>query len=90
MSTKNIDNAVSEYVKANADDNSFITGWVAVVSVSSLQHDTENTDGYITVASDGLSHHVQIGLLDVAIADKKNNMLISTLHSFFVGNEDED
>jgi len=90
MSTKNIDNAVTEYVKENADEGSFVTGWVVVVSLSSMTHDAGNTDGYVSIASEGLPHHVQMGLLDVSLADRKNNMLISTLHSFFTGEEEDE
>lgn len=93
MSTKNIDKAIDEYIKDGGADSSFVTGWVLVASLSSPSHSDSQSDGYITVASEGLPHHIQVGLLSVAMEDKKNVGFVGSLQSYFeaaFGDDDED
>ena len=77
---KGIEDAVDEYVKDGMED-AFITGWILIASVSSPQHDIGESDGYVTITSDGLPHHAQVGLLQVAQNDKQSMSLIASLGS---------
>lgn len=74
-----IDDAISGHVKSQRSKSSIVTGWILVASVS----DSENPehDGYIMQSSAALSHHTQVGLLSVALDDKRNLGLISTINS---------
>lgn len=74
-----IDDALTDHVKAQRGGSSIVTGWVLVASVS----DSENPehDGYILQSSAALSHHTQVGLLSVALDDKRNIGLLSTIKS---------
>ena len=67
-----LENAVDAHIKNTNEDGTFATGWVIVSSISSPSHDMGASDGYITYTSDGLPHHAQIGLLTLALDDKKN------------------
>lgn len=65
---KKLENAVDEYIKGKSEeDGTFVTGWVLVASLSSPDHDSTHTDGYVTISSEGLPHHAQVGLLNVAL-----------------------
>ena len=90
---KGIEDAVDEYVK-DGMDGAFVTGWVLVASVSSPEHDIGSSDGYVTVSSDGLPHHVQIGLLQVAQNDKQSMSVIASLggmlNSLYDDEEDDE
>jgi hypothetical protein len=79
-STRNIDDALDEYVK-NGMEGAFITGWITVASISSPEHDAGLRDGYITITSDGLQHHAQLGLLQVAQQDKQSVSMVASLGS---------
>jgi hypothetical protein len=84
MSTVNetfraLENAIDAHIKNTNEEGIFPTGWLIVSSVSSPEHDIGATDGYITYTSDGLPHHAQIGLLTLALDDKKNMGILSTL-----------
>lgn len=85
-----IDDAVNEYVKATTVDGAFVTGFFIVASVSSPQHDVGNSDGYVTIPSDGLPYHSQIGLLQVALLDKNNMSFMGSLNSTLNFIEDDD
>jgi hypothetical protein len=87
---KGIDNAVDEYIKENGGEDSFITGWILVASMSSPSHDSGLTDGYVTVTSDGLPHHVQLGLLQVAMQDKQSMAMVASMASMLGGIDEED
>jgi hypothetical protein len=87
---KGIDNAVDEYIKENGGEDSFITGWILVASMSSPTHDSGLTDGYVTVTSDGLPHHVQLGLLQVAMQDKQSIAMVASMASMLGGADEED
>lgn len=86
---KGIDNALDEYIKNSGGEDSFITGWILVASMSSPTHDSGLTDGYVTVTSEGLPHHVQLGLLQVAQQDKQSLAMVASMASI-LGADDED
>ncbi len=86
---KGIDNALDEYIKSNGGEDSFVTGWILIASISSPNHDSGLTDGYVTVTSDGLPHHVQLGLLQVAQQDKQSLAMVASMASI-LGADDED
>ena len=87
---KGIDNALDEYIKNNGGEDSFVTGWIMVASISSPTHDSGLTDGYVTVTSDGLPHHVQLGLLQVAQQDKQSIALVASMASLLGSNEGDE
>lgn len=91
--TRSIDNAVDDYVK-DGMDGAFVTGWILVASISSPSHDIGSSDGYVTVTSEGLPHHAQIGLLQVAQNDKQSMSVIASLGSmvseFYEEDEEDD
>ena len=89
-SYKALDDAVSAHLKeSTGSDAVFPTGWVLVSSVSSMSHDEENSDGYMTFTSDGLPYHSHVGLLEVAMEDRRNSGLLSAIQSA-IGYDDED
>lgn len=75
---KNIEEALDGYVKEGMD-GAFVTGWILVASVSSPSHDIGESDGYVTVTSEGLPHHAQVGLLQVAQNDKQSMSVLASL-----------
>ena len=84
-----LNDAMSKYV--NDDENNFIvTGWLTVMSVSSINDLDGSNDGYLVVSSDGLPHHTQIGLLEVASNDIRNTALIATISSALSSIIDDD
>jgi hypothetical protein len=87
---RGIDNAISSYIKGEGEDGSFVTGWLMIASVSSPDHDSTHTDGYVTVTSDGLPHHTQIGLLNVALDDKRALSMFSAMGAIAVNMNEED
>lgn len=87
---KGIDKAVDEYIKESGGEDSFITGWIMVASMSSPTHDSGLTDGYVTVTSDGLPHHVQLGLLTVAMQDKQSIAMVASMASILSAGDDEE
>jgi hypothetical protein len=89
MSIADIDKAIDEYVKASMD-GAFPTGWVLVASVSSVVHDKYSSDGYTTITSDGLPHHVQLGLLQVAQFDKQSMSMIASMGSLIASRDEDD
>ena len=76
---KDLDEAISEHLREAAQESVFSTGWVLVASVSSVLHDSDNVDGYMTFTSDGLQHHSHIGLLSIALDERKNIGLLSLI-----------
>lgn len=89
MDTKSIDKAVDEYVK-DGSEGGFTTGWILVASISSPAHDIGTTDGYVTVSSDGLPHHAQLGLLKMAMDDKAAQAILASMASIMGQYGDED
>ena len=80
-----IDDAITAHVKAQRSKSSIVTGWVVVASISDSEHIEH--DGYIMQSSPSLGHHNQVGLLSVALDDKRNLSLISTINAIF-GDDD--
>lgn len=72
-----IDNAISNHIKGNRSRTSILTGWIVIASVSDIE--SEERDGYVMQASERLPHHTQLGLLSMALEDKKNISMIATI-----------
>ena len=79
MSKKSIENAINDYVRGETKGKSFPTGWVIVASLAPPAGDTGSGDSYLTLSSEGLPVHTQLGLLELAQADVKNMSLISMI-----------
>lgn len=89
---KNIEEALDAYIKDGMKD-AFVTGWILVASVSSPSHDIGESDGYVTVTSEGLPHHAQVGLLQVAQNDKQSMSVLASLGGMLndiYGEEDDE
>jgi hypothetical protein len=89
---RHIEKAIDDYVKAGGDGQEFITGWILVGAVASSSLDNIGHNGYITVTSDGLPHHAQLGLLAVAQQDKQAGATINNLYKFgdaLLGDDDD-
>ncbi len=80
-----IDDAINTHVKTNRTKSSIVTGWIVIASVSDVEN--ADRDGYIMQASQSLPHHTQIGLLNMALDDKRNIGIISTLKAFMDGHD---
>jgi hypothetical protein len=50
-----------------------------VLSISVKHPTMPGGDGYISLHSEGLPYHSQIGLLHAALEDKNNQILVNTL-----------
>ena len=74
-----IDDAINKHVKTNRTKSSIVTGWVMVASVSDVEN--ADRDGYIMQSSQSLPHHTQIGLLNLALEDKKNMSMLATIRA---------
>jgi len=72
-----IDDAINLHVKTNKTKSSIVTGWIVIASVSNVEN--PELDGYIVQSSQSLPHHTQIGLLNMALDDKRNIGIISTI-----------
>lgn len=72
-----IDNAINTHVKTNRTKGSIVTGWIVIASVSDVEN--ADRDGYIMQSSESLPHHTQVGLLSMALDDKRNIGIVSTL-----------
>lgn len=81
---KALDAAIDSHIKdVYAEDGTFITGWVLVASVSSPDHDASASDGYISFSSEGMPHHAGIGLLNMALEEKRSLGFVQTIMSMF-------
>jgi hypothetical protein len=74
-----IDSAINNHVKTNRTKSSIVTGWVIVASISDVE--SADRDGYILQSSQSLPHHTQIGLLNLALEDKKNMSMLATIRA---------
>ena len=74
-----IDNAINTHVKTNRTKGSIVTGWIVIASVSDVEN--ADRDGYIMQSSQSLPHHTQVGLLSMALDDKRNLGLVSTIRA---------
>lgn len=89
MDTRGIDDALDEYIKDGAD-GAFVTGWIMVASVSSPSHDIGSSDGYVTITSEGLPHHAQLGLLQMSMQDKQSMAMVASMASLLSGGDEDD
>lgn len=88
---KDLDAAVDAYIKGKDDENgTFVTGWVLVASLSSPEHDSTHSDGYVTISSDGLPHHAQVGLMTVALEDKRTMSILGAMNMIAIDLSDEE
>ena len=70
-----LDDAIGELVQ-EGDPGAIVTGWVLSISV---KHPTmPRGDGYISLNSEGLPYHSQIGLLHAALEEKNKQILVNT------------
>jgi len=70
-----LDDAIGELVQ-EGDPGAIVTGWELSISV---KHPTmPRGDGYISLNSEGLPYHSQIGLLHAALEEKNNQILVNT------------
>jgi hypothetical protein len=79
VNKKTIDKALSDYIRRETEGKSFPTGWVLVASLAPPNGDTGRSDSYITLSSDGLPVHTQMGLMELAQADMKNLSMLSII-----------
>ncbi len=87
---KYIEQAIDDYVKAGGDGREFVTGWILVGAVASSSLDNIGHNGYITITSEGLPHHAQLGLLQVAQQDKQAGANLSAFYALSDSLSDED
>jgi hypothetical protein len=81
-----IDDAINNHVKTNRSKGSVVTGWIVIASISDVE--SVDRDGYILQSSPSLPHHTQVGLLNMALDDKRNISLLSTIKALMGGAED--
>jgi len=78
MEKHELDEIIEKYIRANAQGNEIITGWVLCMSV---KHPAMgSSDGYIVDNSDGLPYHSQIGLLTASLDEKRNVILSQVIN----------
>ena len=87
---KHIEMAIDNYVKAGGDGRECVTGWILVGAVASSSLDNIGHNGYITITSEGLPHHAQLGLLAVAQQDKQAGANLSAFYALSESLSDED
>lgn len=75
-----VDSAIQKHIKENDEQSAIVTGWVFVAS---LQKPDDN-DTYIVQSSLGLPFHSQVGLLNMAIEDRKNLGILATIQALMV------
>lgn len=80
-----LDSSINNHVKSNRSRGSVVTGWIVIASVSDVE--TFDRDGYIMQSSQSLPHHTQLGLLQMALEDKKNISILSTIQALMGGND---
>jgi hypothetical protein len=72
-----IDDAINKHIKTNRTKTSIVTGWMVIASISDAEN--PDRDGYILQSSASLPHHTQVGLLSMALEDKKNLSMLATI-----------
>lgn len=94
MSKKNIETAINDYVRAESGGNAFPTGWIMVVSLARSDGASAISDDYLTISSEDLPVHNQLGLLDIAQIDIRNLSMLGRLASamgvIFSSEEEDD
>jgi hypothetical protein len=93
LNKKSIEKALHDYVTKETGGKSFPTGWVLVASLAPPAGDTGRADTYLTLSSEGLPVHTQMGLLELAQTDSRNMSLLSMLsmsiHEIFGKDKDD-
>lgn len=85
-----VDEAIVAHLKEIGGSSVIVTGWVVVASLTSASHDEEGSDGYMSFTSDAMQHHGQIGLLTIALEERRNIGFISQLRDAAQGFEEDD
>ena len=85
MSKKNIEKSINDYVRMESNGKSFPTGWVLVASLAPPNGNTGSVDSYLTLSSEGLPVHTQLGLLELAQTDVKNMSLLGLIDVIMKG-----
>lgn len=80
-----IDQAITNHVKTHKEETSIVTGWIMIASVS--ESDYPERDGYVVQSSPAMPHHVQIGMLSMALDDKRNLGILATLQGMLGDDE---
>jgi hypothetical protein len=80
-----IEDAINNHVKTNRSSGSVVTGWIVIASISDAE--AVDRDGYILQSSQSLPHHTQVGLLNMALDDKKNISLLATIKALMGGDD---
>lgn len=80
-----MENAINEHVKTHKGGDPIVTGWIVIASVQDAEEG--EMDGYIMQSSLAMPHHIQVGLLSLALDDKRNLGILSTLRSV-LGDDD--
>jgi hypothetical protein len=83
VNKKSIEKALHDYVTKETGGKSFPTGWVLVASLAPPSGDVGAGDSYLTLSSEGLPVHTQMGLLQLAQNDARNMSLLSLITVFF-------
>lgn len=78
-----IEDSINDHVKSNRSKSSIVTGWMVIASVSDVEN--PDRDGYILQSSTSLPHHTQVGLLSMALDDKKNLSILATMRAIMGG-----
>lgn len=94
MSKKSIETAINDYVRSEMKGATFQTGWILCVSLAPPSGDNGVVDSYMTISSEGLPAHTQLGLLQIAEWDMRNMSLMGamgrTIGMIFEEEEDEE
>jgi hypothetical protein len=85
VSKKNIEKSINDYVRMETGGKSFPTGWVLVASLAPPNGKTGSADSYLTLSSEGLPVHTQLGLLELAQTDVKNMSLLGLIDVIMKG-----
>jgi hypothetical protein len=92
VSKKSIEKAINDYVRSETKGTTFQTGWILCVSLAPQGGDDSGVDSYITVSSEGLPAHTQMGLLQVAEMDLRNLSFLgamSRVYGMIFGEEND-
>jgi hypothetical protein len=92
VSKKNIETAINDYVRSETKGATFQTGWILCVSLAPPSGDNSAVDSYISISSDGLPSHSQLGLLKIAEWDMRNMSLMGVMGQTigFIVEDDDD
>jgi hypothetical protein len=71
-----LDEAIGQWVRDRGDGGDYVTGWVLLTSVK--HPSLPNSDGYTVDHSTGTPYHSQLGLLQAALDEKRNAVLINS------------